>query len=82
MELKEIWAVPKGRMIDFFLEQGLLLKDGCFCSGELCVSVKEHDTILLCGQELQRYQVCFSGAEEAVKGFHRKFQLKFLSAGG
>lgn len=82
MMLKEVWAVPKDRMLGFFREQGLLLMDGRLCSEKLCVSIKEYDIISLCGQELKRYEVCFSGEEEAVKALHRKFQLKFLSAGG
>ena len=83
MVIEENWAVDPERVRAFFAEQtsvatlenGFLL-DGC------AVTLTAAPGMLLGRWKTVRTMIRFEGEPEAVENVHRRFFLRFLSAGG
>lgn len=84
MEYKENWGVPCGRVRDFFASQSDVesLGGGSFRHGDCLITVKplpERGSGPFRGK---RTSVEMSGPEEETERIHKRFFLRFLSAGG
>ena len=83
MRREENWAVETGRIRAFFREQAdVHEEDGRFCFGDCSVTL-----IPQCGRAMDKWflprtQIIFEGKDDAVAAIHRRFFLRFLSAGG
>jgi len=83
MRREENWAVEIDRIRTFFREQtDVDEKDGCFIFGNCRITLIPQDGSAMDKWFLPRTQVIFEGGEDAVAAIHRRFFLRFLSAGG
>ena len=78
----QLWAVSKDRIEEFFKDCGIILCNGKYTGGTLCVCVEEAEPVILVGQEMPRCRLILTGDADTVTAIYRKFELKFLSAGG
>ena len=83
MIIEENWAVDPWRVRAFFAEQPDAAEtlDG-FSVGGCTVTISEVEGSLLGKWAIQRTCIRFEGDEAEVKAVHRRFFLRFLSAGG
>ena len=83
MIIEENWAIEPARVKAFFAEQpdAVEVPDG-FCVNGCHVTLEEAEGSLLDKWAVRRTCVRFEGEEAAVKEVHRRFFLRFLSAGG
>ena len=80
---EENWAVPVGRIRKFFRTQPDVTEwDGAFYwhSCRVCVGAAEHTP--LGSLQIPRTLIEMTGEEADVDALHRRFFLRFLSAGG
>lgn len=84
MVIQEIWSIPLKRIADYLFEQeGFRRVDEAhylYAGGEIRITVLEN--CFFGPIEVSRTQVTFCGEDEITKSVHRRFVLKFLSAGG
>ena len=83
MIIEENWAVDPRRVREFFAEQpdAVEMPKG-FSVGDCTVTIAEAEGSLLGKWAIQRTCIRFEGEETEVKELHRRFFLRFLSAGG
>ena len=83
MRREENWAIDAGRIRAFFRKQTDVHEENeRFIFGSCSISL-----IPQCGKamgkwQLHRTQIIFEGNEDDIQAIHRRFFLRFLSAGG
>ena len=83
MRREENWAVEIGRIRAFFREQeDACEKDGGFICGNCRITLIQKEENAMGKWLLPRTLVIFEGEDDAVLSIHRRFFLRFLSAGG
>ena len=79
----ENWGIPLSRIRDFFSAQPDVTADGeDFYFGHCRITLTPITGHFLGPWEMPRTQVRMEGPEEDVRIIHRRFYLRFLSAGG
>ena len=79
----ENWGIPLVRIRDFFSAQPDVTEDGeDFLFGHCRITLTPITGHFLGPWEMPRTQVRMEGPEEEVRIIHRRFYLRFLSAGG
>ena len=83
MIIEENWAIEPSRVRAFFAElaDAVEIPEG-FCVNGCTVTLSETEGSLLGKWAIRRTCIRFEGEEAAVKEVHRRFFLRFLSAGG
>ena len=83
MIIEENWAIEPSRVRTFFTEQpdAVEIPEG-FCVNGCTVTLSETEGSLLGKWAIRRTCIRFEGEEADVKEVHRRFFLRFLSAGG
>ena len=83
MIIEENWAIDPRRVRAFFAAQpdAAGIPDGFFISG-CTVTLTEAEGTVLGQWAMRRTIIRIEGEEAAVKEVHRRFFLRFLSAGG
>ena len=83
MIIEENWAVDPDRVREFFSAQSDAAEiPGGFAFCGCSVTLREAEGSLLGKWTMQRTIIRIEGEETAVKEVHRRFFLRFLSAGG
>ena len=83
MVLEENWGVPIGRIREFFSVQPDVTREGeDFVFGGCRIILTPISGHFLGPWEMPRTQVRMEGSQEDVRTIHRRFYLRFLSAGG
>ena len=83
MRRDENWAVEVGRIRAFFRQQAdVHEEDGRFISGSCIITLIPRTESAMNKWQLPRTQIIFEGSEDDVEAIHRRFFLRFLSAGG
>ena len=83
MRKDENWAIGSARICAFFREQSdVREEDGRFIFGGCTITL-----VPLCGSamgkwEIPRTRIIFEGEDGDTETIHRRFFLRFLSAGG
>ena len=79
----ENWGIPLVRIRDFFSAQPDVTEDGeDFLFGHCRITLTPSTGHFLGPWEMPRTQIRMEGPEEDVRIIHRRFYLRFLSAGG
>ena len=83
MTIEENWAIEPARVRAFFVEQPdtVEIPEG-FCVNGCTVTLSETEGSLLGKWAIRRTCIRVEGEETAVEEVHRRFFLRFLSAGG
>ena len=83
MVIDENWGIPIDRVRDFFARQpeGVQTPEG-FAFGDCRVRLTPLSGTAVGKWSLPRTRVEMEGPREAVEAIHRRFFLRFLSAGG
>ena len=83
MIIEENWAIEPKRVRAFFTEQpdSVEIPEG-FSVGGCTVTLTETGGSLLGKWAMKRTSIRFEGEETEVREIHRRFFLRFLSAGG
>ena len=83
MRREENWAVETDRIRAFFREQAdVQERDGVFIFGHCTVTLLPRQGNAMGKWQLPRTQIVFEGEDDDVQTIHRRFFLRFLSAGG
>ena len=84
MEYRETWGIALSRIADFFsAQEDSQSGDGRhFLVGGAAVTLTALPENMLARYALPRTEVVISGSEEAAGEVHRRFFMRFLSAGG
>jgi len=83
MRRDENWAVNSGRIRAFFLEQpDVREENGIFIFGKCSIILIPQNGNAMGKWEIPRTQVVIEGNDDDVQTIHRRFFLRFLSAGG
>ena len=83
MVIDENWGVSIQRVREFFEAQpDVVPQDGCFSFGRCHITLTPVSGMLLGKWEMPRTRLQMEGPEEDVQVIHRRFYLRFLSAGG
>ena len=84
MTIRENWALPMERIEEYLqgLAEARQIFQGCYQVGgcEVCLQPLEESKVG--SYSFPRTLVTFSGGEEAVACFHRRFMIRFLTLGG
>ena len=80
----EIWSISIGRIRAFFREQTDVTaeSENCFTFGSCRILLTELEPGGVGIWAVSRSRVQMEGEDEDVKKIHRRFFLRFLSAGG
>ena len=79
----ENWGIPMPRIWEFFSAQSDVTADGEeFLFGHCRITLTAITGHFLGPWDMPRTQVRMEGPEEEVRIIHRRFYLRFLSAGG
>lgn len=83
MILNENWGIPLARVREFFSSQPDVTEDGEFFRFQDCrITLTPITGHFLGPWEMPRTQVRMEGDDNGVQTIHRRFYLRFLSAGG
>ena len=83
MEKEEVWALDADRIAAFFREQpDAAATDSGFAFQGCRVTVTALEPRRVAGMALPQTRVTFAGEAGSVTSIHRRFLLRFLSAGG
>lgn len=84
MEYRENWAISFERVSQYFAGQADVkqVRPGHFCFDDVRIALTRLPDGLLAGGALPRTEVHITGPDAAAKEIHRRFFLRFLSAGG
>ena len=83
MVLDENWGIPLDRIEDFFSTQPDVTPcAGCFLFGHCRITLSALPGHRLGPWEMPLTRVLMEGPDEDVQTIHRRFYLRFLSAGG
>jgi len=83
MRKDENWAVDIGRIRAFFRKQADVQEaDDRFIFRSCSISLVPQSGSAMGKWQLPRTQIIFEGDEDDVQSIHRRFFLRFLSAGG
>ena len=81
--IDENWGIPMERIRQFFARQpDAVQTENGFCCGDCRVTLTPLPGHTVGPWPMPRTRVQIEGTEEAAKALHRKFFLRFLSAGG
>lgn len=82
MEYDEVWGIAAERIGEFFSAQSDVMRDGDeFVCGNARAAVERLPDNILLPWKLPRSRVYICGGSDAEE-LHRRFFLRFLSAGG
>lgn len=83
MRRDENWAIDIARIHAFFREQPDVQEEqDCFRFGKCIITLIPHSASAMGKWEIPRTQVIIEGTEDDIQIIHRRFFLRFLSAGG
>jgi hypothetical protein len=83
MRKDENWAVDISRIREFFREQADVHEEnGCFIFGECIITLISQTGNAFEKWKIPRTQIIFEGNQADLENIHRRFFLRFLSAGG
>ena len=83
MRKDENWAIDPSRIRAFFREQADVREEnGLFIFGQCTVTLVPLNGNAIGKWQIPRTQIIFEGSEDDVEAIHRRFFLRFLSAGG
>ena len=83
MMLDENWGIPMDRISDFFsTEPDVTAQDDIFLFGDCRITLTALPGHRLGPWEMPLTRVQMEGPDEDVQTIHRRFYLRFLSAGG
>jgi hypothetical protein len=83
MRRDENWAIDISRIRAFFREQtDVYEENGNFCFGNCSIILIPQIGSAMDKWVLPRTRIIFEGEDDAVAAIHRRFFLRFLSAGG
>ncbi len=84
MTIQENWALPMARIEEYLrsLEQARQIAEARYAIGDCEVSLLRQEESKIGSYSFPRTLVTFSGEEEAVTRFHKKFMVRFLTLGG
>lgn len=83
MHRDENWAIDAIRVRAFFREQADVYEaDGRFIFGNCSITLIPCSSAAMGKWEIPRTRLIFEGEDGDVEAIHRRFFLRFLSAGG
>ena len=83
MRKDENWAIDTSRIRAFFREQTDMREEkGCFIFGHCIITLVPLSGNAMGKWQIPRTQIIFEGNDADVETIHRRFFLRFLSAGG
>ena len=83
MRKEENWAVDTNRICAFFREQADVREEnGIFTFGSCFITLIPQSGDAMNKWAIPRTVLIFEGNEDDVQAIHRRFFLRFLSAGG
>ena len=83
MEIREIWGVPYARCEAFFLSQDDVRKraEGQFCFGDCEIRLVALPSLERGPLRFPQTELRLTGSGEDAREIHRRFVLRFISAG-
>ena len=83
MRRDENWAIEPGRICAFFRRQeDVREEDGRFIFASCSITLIPRTGNAMHKWQIPRTQIIFEGNDADVEAIHRRFFLRFLSAGG
>lgn len=84
MRICEIWGITPERIREYLLEEEKLYmtEPGRYTNGSVTVSLNAMLPRVLGSCAFPQTQLVFEGGDRETESFHRRFVLRFISAGG
>ena len=84
MRICEIWGITPERIREYLLEEEKLYMTGPdrYTNGTVTVSLNALPPRVLGSFAFPQTQLVFEGGDRETESFHRRFVLRFISAGG
>ena len=84
MRICEIWGITPERIREYLLEEEKLYmtESGRYTNGSVTVSLNAMPPRVLGAFAFPQTQLVFEGGDSEAESFHRRFVLRFISAGG
>ena len=84
MRICEIWGITPERIREYLLEEEKLYmtEPGRYTDGSVMISLNTLPPRVLGAFAFPQTQVMFEGSDKETERLHRRFVLRFISAGG